>query len=150
MTCSGHLGATQFPCMLAEHDHVAWQDVEPPHEVRDRDLVTELMRTLRRHGHLPPLLLWGDRLLTGSHRYEAFSLTGDPVCVIRLPRFAEEALVEFGFSPDEVEFPDAYDVLFSTGFTDWYDEWTEEYGYMTPLDGAELAVAFGYATERGG
>ena len=119
----GPCNDTQAP---EDHTHVDWWDVSPPHRPHDRGLVDRLVHTLRREGHLPPVLLWDGYSITGSHRHAAFSERNRPVCAITIPEHAKRALIDAGFAPDSLEFPDVYELLADAGFTAWRDSWTEE------------------------
>ena len=127
---------------LTEHEHVDWHDVHPPHEPNDWWHVDDLTNTLRFSGHLPPLLLWGDRLLTGSHRYETFVRQNMPVCVTRLPDFVTRALRDAGFAPDgHIKFGDVYQVIVDSGFVEWHDHFTENLGLVPHDEWMDLAMA---------
>ena len=131
------------------HEHVDWRTVRPPHEARDFGHVEDITSTLRFAGHLPPLVLWGDRLLTGSHRYEAFTRRNMPVCVIRLPNGAARGLAAAGFTPKDLEFPDVYEVMVASGFAEWPDSFTEGLDLMDAYGWVDLANGAPYEDVAG-
>jgi len=44
----------------------------PPHQVRDQEMLDAMIQTLESGGDLPPVVVLGDDALTGSHRLAAW------------------------------------------------------------------------------
>lgn len=72
----------------------------PPHEVRERNKLAGMIRSLRKGESLPPVLVCGEIALSGSHRLVAWEKMGMKPDYVEISDSEYcEIMVELGYDP---------------------------------------------------
>lgn len=94
----------------------------------DQDKVNEIMASLEQNGWQgAPIVVWGDTLITGNHRYAACQALDTEPEIITLEEVFEEDGVDFSATHEECGYPTS-----SENYTDMFyylsDEIIAKYG----------------------